>query len=1633
MRRMPHRHLRYRGHTIAFVQDLEDFGQRLPRDLKSLPILIVRQQGQDDCDHKDFRVRTWLVVRLLEVLPQIHPEVYGPRELFGKSVPAVAPDPEMISRLEDLGCGKRTDFTSTGTSVYRELPIIDVDDTPESANGPAGACGFNDYEMADMGSSGVNGRIDTAGAREIAERAVKQMAKTGGHVTSDTIAETLVQETPIAWPSSKGDPRPVQWPKASKEPVPENTMYYLVGAFPLRFMNTHADLNANRRIKVTMEEYFEGLLYYWDGERYPFACHPTFRYVALNMTFRHHAWNRAVVFANRQLPANISVATIQEQVRTKNDYTINKIFARAGQMKSTAGYWMAERTKWYNLVLYWQHYFKQIPSVFLTVSEPELHDPPLHKLLDQIVGGGKSYYGIEPPPADHKLRRKLAITENLHLVSWFFVQKMRSLHHRVLYPKWKMLQGLDGRVTPSCTRMDEFVDVQTGQPRVEQGPVPAVGGHGGRYEFADRRMMTHLHELLMLPNAPSMEQKLAAITKPNGIDARAIVEWVAENLGLTAVHPTSSKDGWPDPEGTQSKEEKSRAGLAALRQRFGDLSSASERRASEAGILNYCMLHGPCDNYCMRDVKNRAGEVISQRCRMRAELKEEYCCRCTRCMPAEGQWRCEACDDECDGENCKDSACCTSVWMLPGTFRFELRVCRRHARLQVHIESLTHAIRANYDVQFVLDPVAVIEYIVKYKTKPEKRSETFKNLMRQVVLDADAETSLHGLCSQMINLFTGNRDYGDVECCHLLQQLPLMEWSVVFGETFHMDGRRRLDSSGDEGSDAFTASLEEWYINRPAELEQLHSFALLSMFESTGRSYTRITHGPPKVPHYSPFVEMRYSIPPSLAAAANPGAFSSSTKKHEAYCEQRLVMFRPYRKRSDLKAIGGQSYSTFAEAFQACFEQLPPCVKYEASVSAHRQQLAEETVGADVEVPSEDDMPDLEDDDEANRNDPLVALFGQSAPPPQYDPAVHLAPDVDWTSSRFDLSHLNDSSGEGWLVRMKGELGDDALSAGLLDYSKYNVVDLNHHQRFAYELIVRDAEATLLALRDRAPLPAPLRMIVDGYGGTGKSHVLHCAGKYIRGRAAQLGLADPLRVGALSGAAATQVYGGTLHSLYGIPVGTPFDEVPGGEKEKDLQTRHGAAAFLFKDERSMVSLSLFGQIISRARYIWPDYKSELLCRRSVVLFGDDKQLPPPNGGKLYSNPAEAAKAAAQSRAKKKKRTQAFGPTNYQNEAHDAYKQFTTVVQLDVNERSKGDSPEQQLFRRFLLECLRDCVPTKRWYEYWKETNSLETFSPAEQDAFLSGFRVCSTNEAIEKYNNEMLCRVGQPLALIQAEHPMGGKVAASARGKVTGNLKTSVTLCRGAWVVYDVNTWTSRGVVHGLLARVLEIVYAPGTKPHNATGPEEPALPLAVFVEAKGYLGPSYEFLDVPEAERRRLGYAGVFPVQPVKRKFEVTLPRGGKVACERRMIPLSLAWARSIHKFQGMTTGVGQEIPIMLLDIGDTELAAALSYVGASRSNHPRAYCVHPFPTEARFNRIGALTSDGKQDAKQRGELQRREAACQRLAYLARQTIAGNRELYDWCAANCNGGREVGDGLHDGCAPGESSASLDHQAAYCA
>ena len=125
-------------------------------------------------------------------------------------------------------------------------------------------------------------------------------------------------------------------------------------------------------------------------------------------------------------------------------------------------------------------------------------------------------------------------------------------------------------------------------------------------------------------------------------------------------------------------------------------------------------------------------------------------------------------------------------------------------------------LRANYDVQFLLDPMAVIDYVIKYKTKPEKRSETMFQLMRNVCLqERSSDEGRASLVAQMMNTFVGSRDYGDVETAHLTSLLPLMDWSVVFSAPYRLDGRREREDDPD-AEVAFGSTREEWYIRRCA-------------------------------------------------------------------------------------------------------------------------------------------------------------------------------------------------------------------------------------------------------------------------------------------------------------------------------------------------------------------------------------------------------------------------------------------------------------------------------------------------------------------------------------------------------------------------------------------------------------------------------------------------------------------------------------------------------------------------------------------------------------------------------------------------------------------------------------------------
>ena len=267
-------------------------------------------------------------------------------------------------------------------------------------------------------------------------------------------------------------------------------------------------------------------------------------------------------------------------------------------------------------------------------------------------------------------------------------------------------------------------------------------------------------------------------------------------------------------------------------------------------------------------------------------------------------------------------------------------------------------------------------------------------------------------------------------------------WSRVFSEGFQMDGRQSLEKPPDgdtrEEEDAstrfaFTKSVETWYVQRPSELAALCSYELLARFDATGGKYHHLNTGPPKVPEYVPFMEPRHSVVPAQLRASDNAAYLATTvEKHERYCEQRLVMFKPYRKRSKL-LNGHESHAAslaawLADATIVCRGK--ESVQYDMEVAWHRQEIVEMFGSAFGEPEEHFDPEEHEQEeglDEHDSNDPLVALFGEGRPAAWVDTTHRAQAEHDWTrSTDFDLSPLRHN--DEWLVTQKGNLGDDAVA-----------------------------------------------------------------------------------------------------------------------------------------------------------------------------------------------------------------------------------------------------------------------------------------------------------------------------------------------------------------------------------------------------------------------------------------------------------------------------------------------------------------------------------------------------------------------------------------------------------------------------
>ena len=97
-------------------------------------------------------------------------------------------------------------------------------------------------------------------------------------------------------------------------------------------------------------------------------------------------------------------------------------------------------------------------------------------------------------------------------------------------------------------------------------------------------------------------------------------------------------------------------------------------------------------------------------------------------------------------------------------------------------------------------------------------------------------------------------------------------------------------------------------------------------------------------------------------------------------------------------------------------------------------------------------------------------------------------------------------------------------------------------------------------------------------------------------------------------------------------------------------------------------------------------------------------------------------------------------------------------------------------------------------------------------------------------------------------------------------------------------------------------------------------MPIAVIVKFENYIGPSIS--DIPFC----------VPIPPVTVSVNIN-----NIMHERQQLPLTLAWALTIHKSQGMT------LDKVWVDIGKKEYCTGMSYVALSRVRNLSSIVIEP------------------------------------------------------------------------------------------
>ncbi|XP_047025515.1 uncharacterized protein LOC124634135 [Helicoverpa zea] len=478
--------------------------------------------------------------------------------------------------------------------------------------------------------------------------------------------------------------------------------------------------------------------------------------------------------------------------------------------------------------------------------------------------------------------------------------------------------------------------------------------------------------------------------------------------------------------------------------------------------------------------------------------------------------------------------------------------------------------KGNIDVQPCGNVTAVAYYVAKYASKCEPHDTG------EVVREAVAKAKRQGgpVWNQLFAVsmaILSQRLVSAPECAYRLCHLPLKMSSrkTVFINSCKPNERFRLLRFDSDDTSIYN-NIFDRYILRPDELEQLSLAEFAVRFESISNSSWNEDNGDEELRRedVSParYIRLRDNTRMRIrnkSAVLRTRYFTLSSDK-EAYYYSLLVCHVPFRDESDLLL----EEETAEQCFIRRQRDLRPLQgNVSAEEFAHAEQMIQQALAQAVALNAARDAGDVGDA-------PLIYCGEQIV--------------------NNDDNYCED-------VCERSVMPDEVFLG--------NIRGLNVQQKDLFQKVSAAVESDLQGHESQ------LLLFITGGAGSGKSFVLKLLVEHIKRCYAPtvdiLLKAKFVELGSLTGVAARQIFGKTLHSIFSLPIekgNTMTYKKMTGQKLENERRKWRHINWLIIDEISMVSYENLRIIHLRLQ----EYKNNdnLFGGVHILLFGDILQLPP---------------------------------------------------------------------------------------------------------------------------------------------------------------------------------------------------------------------------------------------------------------------------------------------------------------------------------------------------------------------------------------------------------------------------------------